>query len=143
VQVDIASILKNLPLQLCKKLKFFAALLLRYDASSSGGIVNVVLKKGVRIGLSGSVNLGANQGKYGNQFVGLNVNQGANTLSYYVNANYNRRDALEELNSDRFFTLDSSLTQAALTRNKANQYYFGYGINCVYTPKLEFGYDGG
>ena len=69
----------------------------KYDASSSGGIVNVVLKKGVRIGLSGSVNLGANQGKYGNQFVGLNVNQGANTLSYYVNANYNRRDALEEL----------------------------------------------
>lgn len=139
---DIASILKNLPPTAIQKIEILRSPSAKYDASSSGGIVNVVLKKGVRIGLSGSVNLGANQGKYGNQFVGLNVNQGANTLSYYVNANYNRRDALEELNSDRFFTLDSSLTQAALTRNKANQYYFGYGINFVYTPKLEFGYDG-
>jgi iron complex outermembrane receptor protein len=139
---DIASILKNLPPTAIQKIEILRTPSSKYDAASSGGIVNVVLKKGVRIGLSGAVNLGANQGKYGNQFVGLNVNQGASKISYYLNANYNHRDALEELNSERFFTLDSSLTQAALTRNKANQYYFGYGVNFISSPKLEFSYDG-
>ncbi|MBK9994013.1 MAG: TonB-dependent receptor [Saprospiraceae bacterium] len=139
---DIASILKNLPPNAIQRIEILRTPSAKYDASSSGGLVNVVLKKGVKLGLSGSINSGANQGKYGNQFIGMNLNQGANKFNYYMNMNYNHRDALDELNSIRFLTLDSTLSQNANTRSKANQYYFAYGTSVAWTAKLDLSYDG-
>jgi iron complex outermembrane receptor protein len=43
---DIASILKNLPPTAIQKIEILRSPSAKYDASSSGGIVNVVLKKG-------------------------------------------------------------------------------------------------
>ncbi|MBL0295600.1 MAG: hypothetical protein IPQ04_15470 [Saprospiraceae bacterium] len=71
------------------------------------------------------------------------LNQECKYISYYVNTNYQYRDALEELNSDRFLLFkDSSLTQAKNQQEIRRINIILAGINFVYTPKLEFGYDG-
>ena len=68
---DIATMLKSLPPNAIATIEILRTPSARYDASGSGGIVNVVLKKGVRIGLTGSANVGFNQGEYGNRFIGV------------------------------------------------------------------------
>ncbi len=82
---DIATMLKNLPPTAIASIEILRTPSARYDASGSGGIVNVVLKKGVRIGLTGSLTGGLNQGRYGNRFVGFNLNNNNGSLTTYLN----------------------------------------------------------
>ena len=139
---DIATILKSLPPSSIQKIEVLRTPSTKYDAASSGGIVNVILKKGVKIGQTGSINFGGNQGYYGNQFIGGNFNNSGEKTTYYVSANYSQRDALETLNSNRYFTSDSLLNQSASTRNKAKQIYLGFGGTYDLTKKFELSYDG-
>lgn len=71
---DIATMLKNLPPTAILRIEILRTPSAKYDASGSGGIVNIVLKKGVKPGLTGSISAGMQQGTYGNHFAGLNLN---------------------------------------------------------------------
>jgi len=62
---DIATMLKSLPPSAIDRVELVRTPSARYDASGVGGIVNIILKKNVKIGLTGSMNAGFNQGKYG------------------------------------------------------------------------------
>ena len=42
-----------------------------------------------------------NQGVYGNQSIGFNLNNGGENQASYLNLNYLKRDGLDELNSSR------------------------------------------
>lgn len=53
---DIASILKSLPPNSIARMEILRTPSARYDASGSGGVVNIILKKGVNLGMTGSVN---------------------------------------------------------------------------------------
>ncbi|MFN3380177.1 MAG: hypothetical protein ACK41O_12025, partial [Runella zeae] len=76
-----------------------------------GGVVNVVLKKGVKLGITGSLSAGMNQGRYGNQFVGGTINHNDGNRSAYLTLNYNKRNSYDQLTTDRPFTADSLLSQ--------------------------------
>ncbi|HLG39530.1 MAG TPA: TonB-dependent receptor plug domain-containing protein, partial [Chitinophagaceae bacterium] len=71
---DMATLLKSLPPNSIDRIEVVRTPSAKYDASSTGGIVNVVLKKGVKIGKTGSVNAGMQQGSYGNRFAGFTLN---------------------------------------------------------------------
>src|ERR671933_1374429 len=103
---DIASILKSLPPNSIARIEILRTPSARYDASGSGGIVNVILKKGVKLGLTGSVNAGFNQGRFGNQFVGVNLNNAQNGRTAYLNLNYTNRNTYEEIRTNRKFSPD-------------------------------------
>jgi iron complex outermembrane recepter protein len=139
---DIATILKSLPPNAISSIEVLRMPSAKYDASGSGGIVNVVLRKGVRIGLTGSINAGFNQGRYGNQFVGINLNNSSGKLSSYININASKRNSFEEIITNRKFSQDSVLRQNALTKYPASSYYIGYGINYAINNKWEWSYDG-
>ena len=139
---DIATILKSLPPNAISSIEILRMPSAKYDASGSGGIVNVVLRKGVRIGLTGSVHTGINQGRYGNQFFGINLNNSSGKLTSYINTNASRRNSFEELVTDRRFSQDSVLRQDALTKYPAYSYYVGYGLNYAINDKWEWSYDG-
>src|SRR2546423_2711816 len=139
---DIATMLKNLPPNAIASIEILRTPSAKYDASGTGGIVNVILKKGVRIGLTGSITGGLNQGKYGNQFIGINLNNNNGNLSTYLNLQYSHRNTYDEIKTDRIFSPDSLLSQDAFTRYPAYSYYLGYGINYQYSKKWEFAYDG-
>lgn len=89
---DIAAMLKSLPPNSIQRIEIMRTPSAKFDASGSGGIINIVLKKGVKLGLTGSVNVGAQQGVYGNQNAGVNMSYSDGDRSAYLNLNVaNRR----------------------------------------------------
>lgn len=139
---DIASLLKSLPPNSIARMEVLRTPSARYDASSSGGIVNVILKKGVNIGMTGSANAGLNQGRFGNQFVGLNLNYNQGRRSSYLNLNYTRRNTYEQIQTNRAFSTDSILRQNAYTTYPAQIFYTGYGLGFELSKKWDLNVDG-
>ena len=139
---DVATMLKSLPPNSISKIEIIKTPSAKYDASSSGGIVNVVLKKGVKIGMTGSINGGAQQGIYGNQFIGFNLNNNDGKKSSYINMNYSKRNSYETIVTDRIFAPDSMLSQNAFTKYPANTYFTGYGINYSIGKKWNVDFSG-
>lgn len=139
---DIASILKSLPPNSIASIEILRTPSAKYDASGSGGVVNVILKKGIKIGLNGSVNAGLQQGKYGTQFAGFNLNNSNGDLSTYLNVQATNKNSFEELRTDRLFAPDSMLSQKAITTYPGKSYYLGYGLNYQLNKKWEISYDG-
>jgi len=139
---DIATMLKSLPPNSIASIEIMRTPSAKYDASGSGGIVNIVLKKGVRIGFTGSVNLGMNQGVYGNRFAGINLNNNNGKLSSYLNLQYSKRNTYEQIKTDRIFAPDSMLSQDAFTKFPTTSYYIGYGLGYEINKKWDFSYDG-
>lgn len=139
---DIASILQSLPTGSILRIEVLRTPSSKYDAASSGGIVNVVLKKGVKIGRTGSVRAGMNQGERGNRYVGFSLNDSGERATYYLNTNYSRNNTVQDLQTTRFFTADSSLQQQARSELPRHLAYLGYGLNYDISPKFSFSYDG-
>src|ERR1043165_6241664 len=127
---DMATLLKSLPPNAVDKIEIIRTPSAKYDASSSGGIVNVVLKKGVKIGITGSINGGFQQGNYGNQFINFNLNNNTDKKSSSFSLSYNKRNSYERIVTDRLFAPDSVLSQNAFTKYPSNglfsQYIFTY-----------------
>lgn len=138
---DIASMLKGLPPNSISKIEIVRTPSAKYNASSSGGIVNVVLKKGVKIGITGSVNTGIQQGTYGNQFIGFTLNNNNGKTSSSLNLNYSRRKSYERIKTDRLFAPDSMLSQDALTLYPGHNYYAAYAITHELNKKWEATFD--
>jgi iron complex outermembrane recepter protein len=126
---DLASMLKNLPPNTISRIEILRTPSAKYDASGNGGIVNIVLRKGVKLGLTGSVVAGMQQGNYGNRFIGLNLNNNTGKKSSYLNLNYSRRNNFERIKTDRLFAVDSVLQQDATTKYPASNYFASYGIS--------------
>lgn len=138
---DMATMLKNLPPNAIQKIEVVKTPSARYDASGGGGIVNVVLKKGVKIGMTGSVNGGWQQGKYGNGNIGLSLNNNTGKRNYNFNISYNRRNSYERIYTDRIFAPDSLLRQDANTIYPGNAFYSSFSITWQLNKKWELTYD--
>lgn len=141
-RAEVAAILKSLPPNSIEKLEIMRTPSTRYDASSSGGIVNVVLKKGVRIGLTGSANAGFNQGVYGNQFAGIVINNSDGKLTTSFNLQASSRNNGERLKTDRIFAPDSILSQNAYTTYPGQTLYGSYSFSYAPNDKWDITYDG-
>lgn len=139
---DVATMLKNLPPNSISKIEIIKTPSAKYDASSGGGIVNVVLKKGVKLGMTGSINSGIQQGVYGNQFIGFNLNNNTGKKTSYLNFNYGRRNSYEEIVTNRIFNTDSLLRQEAFTKYPGNTIYTAFGMTWGLGKKWELTYDG-
>jgi len=141
---DVATMLKSLPPNSISKIEILKTPSAKYDASGGGGIVNVVLKKGVKIGLTGSINGGMQQGVYGNQFIGFNLSNNDGKKNSFINLNYSRRNSYEKIVTDRYFAPDSVLSQDAYTTYPSDVYFAGYGIAFPVGKKwdLDFGTSG-
>ncbi len=139
---DLASLLKSLPAGSVSKIEILRNPSAKYDAASSGGIVNIVLKKGVKLGSSGSVNVGYFQGVYSTKTAGVNINKSAGKFNSYFSYQYTNRNNFEEVKSNRFIGTDSSLlVQNAYTTYPSSNNYFGGGTDIAFTKKFTAGYD--
>ena len=125
---DMATLLKSIPPGSISRIEIVRSPSAKYDAASTGGIVNVVLKKGVKIGMTGSSNAGMQQGTYGNQFAGFNLNNSDGTRNSSLNLNYSRRNTYERIITDRIIAPDTVLSQNAYTKYPADTYFGSYGI---------------
>lgn len=71
----------------------------KFDAASSGGIINVVLKKNKRLGINGLASIGTGTPDILTGNLSLNVRQGK--LNFFGSANYNRSGGLAKSESKR------------------------------------------
>lgn len=138
---DMATLLKSLPPSSIQKIELVRTPSAKYDASGGGGVVNIVLKKGIKIGLNGSVNTGMNQGVYGNQFIGLTLNNTSDKYNSYLNTQYNQNDGYSIVNTDRFLSIDTVLKQTAKTLSPNRSAYIGFGLGRNWTDRFELNYD--
>jgi hypothetical protein len=138
---DMATLLKSLPPSSIQKIELVRTPSAKYDASGGGGVVNIILKKGIKIGLNGSVNTGMNQGVYGNQFIGLSLNNTTDKYNSYLNTQYNQNDGYSIVNTDRFLSIDTVLKQTAKTLSPNQSAYIGFGLGRNWTDRFELNYD--
>lgn len=139
---DIATMLKNLSPSSIEKIEIIRTASAKYDAATGGGIVNIILKKGIKIGRTGNLNISANQGKYGLASVGLTINDHNGTKSSYFNFNLFTRKAFDEINSTRILSDASQLKQHNYTLNPGNGAFIRYGLGNETKKKIELNYDG-
>ena len=139
---DIATMLKSLPPASIERVELMRTPSAKYDASGGGGVINIVLKKGVKVGLTGSVNAALQQGVYGNQNAGVNLSYNDGAKSGYINLNFAKRKSLEHIASLRRLNADSGLHQDAATVYDANNVYVGYGLANAFGKRWEISYDG-
>jgi iron complex outermembrane recepter protein len=138
---DMATLLKSLPPSSIQKIELVRTPSAKYDASGGGGVVNIVLKKGVKIGLNGSVNTGMNQGVYGNQFIGLTLNNTTDKYNSYLNTQFNNNDGYNNVNTDRYLSSDTVLQQMAKTLSPNKSAYIGFGLGRSWSDQYELNYD--
>ena len=139
---DIAILLKSLPPNAIQKIELIRTPSAKYDASGGGGVVNIVLMKGIKLGMNGSVNTGFGQGLYGNQYIGFNLANNNDKLNSYVNAQYSNNDGYSITNTDRTITMDTLLKQNARTVSPNTSINLGYGFGKNVKEKWELNYDG-
>ena len=139
---DVATMLKSLPPTAIARIEIVRTPSAKYDASGGGGIVNVVLKKGVKIGMTGSVNAGWQQGKYANEFLGFTLNNNDGTRSSTINLNISDRNNYERIKTDRIFAPDSMLSQDAFSKYKSKVYFGSFGYEFDMTGQWHFDYGG-
>lgn len=139
---DINTILRSLPPGSVEKIEVMRTPSARYDAASSGGIINIVLKKGVKIGRFGSVNAGLTQGKYGNQYGGFSLNNSGENTTMYLNFNYTRDNGVVWLESDRKLDSLNDLNQNMRTRMQSDQPLLSFGLSWDPGRKVSANYDG-
>jgi hypothetical protein len=135
---DVATMLKSLPPNAIQSIEIVRTPSAKYDATSSGGIVNVILRKGVKPGMTGSITGGLQQGRYGNQFIGLNVNNNDGKKNSVINLNYSRRNSYERIVTDRLFAPDTMLSQDAFTKYPSDVYFAGYSLTFPLSKKWDF-----
>ncbi len=138
---DLTSLLKSLPASSVTKIEILRNPSAKYDAESSGGIVNIVLKKGVKLSTSGSMNVGYFQGKYHTALGGFNFSKGGKKINSYLSYQFTEKTNFEEISSTRFFTADTSLSQISYIKYPTINNYVGAGLDIDVNKKLNVGYD--
>jgi hypothetical protein len=139
---DLTSLLKSLPANSVSKIELQRNPSAKFDAASSGGILNIVLKKGVKLGSSGSANASYFQGVYATKTAGLSFNRSVNKLNSYASYQFTDRTNYEELNSDRIFFSDSSLfRQYSFTRYPTTTHYAALGSDYAFNNRWSLSTD--
>jgi len=138
---DIASLLKSLPAASISKIEIIRTPSARYDASNSGGIINIVLKKGTEIGTSGSINVRDDQGVYNTPSAGLSLNYGFRKWRTYLSYQYTHRNSYEDIESNRLLNTDTLLMQKSFTRYSPVTNYVGAGADILFSRKFDLAYD--
>ncbi|MCY7293293.1 MAG: outer membrane beta-barrel protein [Ferruginibacter sp.] len=137
---DVASLLKGLPASSISKIEVLRNPSAKYDAASSGGIVNIVLKKGVKLGTNGSLDASYFQGVYATETIGFNVSKSEKKLNTYLSYNFTNRKSFQSLTSVRptsqiIFIQSFYSTLPAVTNNA------GGGFDYQATKKFNIAYD--
>ncbi|HRR09151.1 MAG TPA: TonB-dependent receptor [Rhodothermales bacterium] len=127
---DIAVLLKNLPPNSIERIEILRTPSAKFDASSSGGLVNVVLKRGFKIGKTGSLSSGYSQGRHGEGRLGINLNNQDGGRTSYFGLNVGGRTGFDQVETSRLFSADSLLTQFATTTSPNQNVFtrFGFGF---------------
>lgn len=82
------TILQSLSAEEIEKLEIITNPSAKYDAAASGGVINIVTKKGLQLGFNGTYHLYASQGLYEKVYTGAGINYRTKKINVYGGINY-------------------------------------------------------
>lgn len=139
--INVANALKLLPADAVEKVEVITNPSARYDAEGSGGIINIVLRKGKAQGLNGSVILSAGDPEsYG---VSTSLNYRGEKFNLFSNLGYNYRTSLgNSINNAEYFN-SSGVTTNFINEKRQNErlnkgYNSNFGIELFLTKSVSW-----
>jgi hypothetical protein len=105
---NLIDYIKNLNTGNIEKIEILDVLSAKYDAANNGGIINIKLKKGKNIGSNGTVNLGGGLGLNYRYNSGINYNIRTKKSNLFLNYDFNRIKALDQLNLNRLVSTSNT-----------------------------------
>ncbi len=99
--VDMNELLRDMPAANIERIEVVTQPGAKYDAQGTAGIINIILKKNVNLGLNGSLTVGAGYGQLGKYRASGNLNRRNDRFNFSASAAFNHRTSFEELYLDR------------------------------------------
>lgn len=96
--VDMNALLQDMPAANIERIEVITQPGARYDAQGTAGILNIILKKNLNLGLNGSATVGAGYGQLGKYRASANINKRNERFNITASAAFNHRTSFEELN---------------------------------------------
>lgn len=111
---DIAVMLRNMPANAVDKIEIITNPSAKYDAAGNAGIINIRLKKDLRMGINGNYTLGYGQGVYPKLNGGINFNYRNKKINLFGNHNSSYRKNFRDLTFERFFLDNNGILETYL-----------------------------
>lgn len=102
-QADMQTMLRNMPSGNVETIELIANPSAKYDASGTGGVINIVLKKGKDVGFNGSITGGGGYGNFSKYNGGINLNYRTKGINIAGTFSDGRNKSDHTINTDRFF----------------------------------------
>ena len=105
----------------------------KYDAQASGGIINIITKKGQQQGLNGRLVLGGSQGVYGRMNSGIDLNYRKGDINIFGGLNFRRSKGFREESNNTNY-LQSTIGESKDVFNNS------FSNSKLYSPKVGIDY---
>lgn len=142
-QKELAALLRGTPSSSISKVEVIANPSAKYDAAGNGGIINIVLKKNVKLGYNGSAHLNAGASRKVRHGSGLSLNYRSGKLNLFGSYDFAYRGEKEYLGSTRIFS-DSNQsrtsTQSIVTDEPLVTHSFRAGSDFYLNDKNTLGF---
>ena len=132
---DVNKLLQSLPADAVSKVEIITNPSAKYDAEGQSGIINIVLKKNIRTGLNGNVNIAA--GSYDNYSAGLTLNYRDNKFNYFGNYNFRHGRNLGDDYTKTISLINGVQDPNGLTTETTNE-SFRKGINNSFRLGMDY-----
>lgn len=139
---DITQVLQSMPANTIQSVEVITNPSSKYEADGQSGIINIVLKKNIRTGLNGMVNLSG--GSYNNYNSGLNMNYRDKRVNYFGSYNYRRGNNIGD-----GYSLNENLFNNSITKNnsentrKGDSHRLKFGLDYYLNDRNTLGISGG
>jgi hypothetical protein len=95
--MDLDALLKEMPADQIDRIEVVSQPDARYDAAGTGGIINVIMKKGFSMGVNGSVTVAFGYGTLPKSRLSANISNRNKQFSTYLNASIGNRQGFERM----------------------------------------------
>ncbi|MDB5131081.1 MAG: hypothetical protein JWR02_830 [Mucilaginibacter sp.] len=119
---DLAEVLRGIQASTIDRIELVTSGSAKYDAAS-GGIINILLKKGANIGANGTVTGSLGYGKYDKNSAGLIFNERTYKLNIFGNYNYSYSKSFRNIVTDRNINYNNVLSNYNTNYNNTQRDY--------------------
>jgi iron complex outermembrane recepter protein len=141
---QMINLLKSMDAGPVEKIEILKNPPVKYDASGTAGMINIISKKVKLTGFSGSVNVSVAQGFYNTTRASMSLNYKAKKAAFYLNANGSLGNFVSNLDWTREFDYDtatSSLRQQSLKKDVEQTLSFKAGTDFMLNKRNTLGFN--
>lgn len=136
--MDLESLLKDLPSDAIERIEVMSQPDARFDAQGDSGIINIILKKNIKLGMNGSAYVGAGYGDVWRFRAGTSLNYRNEKFNFSNNLSFNRNSSVDYMKIVRNVN-DDVYTQNSEDPYKPLGLYLKSGLDYYLSEKHTIG----